>query len=301
MASKQRIGLRALTMQQPFAAALAAGVGLYSRRGRATKFGHQAKHKAGERAIGPDGEGEWLAIHCGQNNEHLNNGPLMKRIREFWPECPSNEELKAAQRCILGVALFVDGTVAGRTASAACPVLREYPCSKPIAWRASEARALKLPVQYPKGQVQVWHVFDTGFVGPHGQRDAGKLLALTTTTGKANASGGGGGGSGGGRGEQAGALGSPSGTSKLRGVKPEPSQLQKRKQRESTMSSAKVKEEQKTRRQTKHKKKKQKMKKETKRTKTAIVAVKKEKTTARSSAGTRKSTRRVTTRRKVVR
>ena len=191
MASKpSKIGMRALTMQQPFAAAMAAGVGLYSRRGRATKFGDQAKHAKGERCIGVvdakgagNGlEGEWLAIHCGQNNEHLNNKPLMKRIRDHWPECPPEEELKAAQKCILGAALFIDGSVAGNTAASACPVLREYPCSKPMAWRAAEGRALDAPVPYPKGQVQVWHVYKHGFTD--GPADAEKLLALTASSGK---------------------------------------------------------------------------------------------------------------------
>lgn len=191
MASKpSKIGMRALTMQQPFAAAMAAGVGLYSRRGRATKFGNQAKHAKGERFIGvvegsnkgadSGAEGEWLAIHCGQNNEHLNNDPLMKRIRAHWPECPPEEELKAAQKCILGAALFVDGSVAGKTAASACPVLREYPCAKPMAWRAAEGRALDTPVPYPKGQVQVWHVYKHGFTD--GPADAEKLLALAAAS-----------------------------------------------------------------------------------------------------------------------
>ena len=49
---KTRAGMRAITMQQPFAAAMAHGHGLYTRRGRATKFG------AG------DGAGEWVSGWC---------------------------------------------------------------------------------------------------------------------------------------------------------------------------------------------------------------------------------------------
>jgi hypothetical protein len=93
--------LRAITMQQPFAAAMVAGQGLYTRRGKPTKF------KSG---------GEWVAVHCGQNSEHLNNTPLMEKVRERWPACPSDEELKQQQRCVLGVAHFVDGAVPAKEA-----------------------------------------------------------------------------------------------------------------------------------------------------------------------------------------
>ena len=65
-----RLGIRALTMQQPYATAMAHGVGLYSRRGKAVKF---------------KPEGEWLAIHCGQNSEHLNNKATMDAVRKLWP------------------------------------------------------------------------------------------------------------------------------------------------------------------------------------------------------------------------
>eukprot|EP00321_Phaeocystis_globosa_P011064 CAMPEP_0118833118 /NCGR_PEP_ID=MMETSP1162-20130426/42552_1 /TAXON_ID=33656 /ORGANISM="Phaeocystis Sp, Strain CCMP2710" /LENGTH=69 /DNA_ID=CAMNT_0006764757 /DNA_START=76 /DNA_END=282 /DNA_ORIENTATION=- len=69
-------------MQQPYATAMAHGVGLYSRRGKAVKF---------------KPEGEWLAIHCGQNSEHLNNKATMDAVRKLWPDCPSDSELKAQQ------------------------------------------------------------------------------------------------------------------------------------------------------------------------------------------------------------
>ena len=164
-------------MQQPFAAAMVAGVGLFSRRGRATRFGDIGKNSAKERTFGPTDGSEWIAIHCGQNNEHLRNKPLMKRVREFWPDCPPDEELISAQKCLLGVALFVDGAVPGPVASKQCAILREYPCSKPVAWRAATARALAAPAPYPKGQVQVWHVYKEGFTSS--SADSKKVLALT--------------------------------------------------------------------------------------------------------------------------
>ena len=96
MASKTRVGMRALTMQQPFAAAMAHGQGLFTRRGKTMKF------KEG---------GEWVAIHCGSNDAHMKNVKLMSEIRAKWPECPSDEALKAGQRSIIGAAHFVEGDV----------------------------------------------------------------------------------------------------------------------------------------------------------------------------------------------
>lgn len=104
---KTRIGLRAITMQQPFAAAMAHSQGLYTRRGKATKWqlGEPAADKQGLCAAG-----EWVAIHCGQNNEHLKNAKLMAQVREQWPGCPSDMVLKAQQRTVVGLARFVDGS-----------------------------------------------------------------------------------------------------------------------------------------------------------------------------------------------
>jgi len=65
-----------ITLQQPFAAAMAAGVSHFTRRGKATAF-----------AAG----GEWVAIHCGSNDEHLKKPAVMAAIRKHWPECPSDE------------------------------------------------------------------------------------------------------------------------------------------------------------------------------------------------------------------
>ena len=41
--------------------------------------------------------------------------------------------------------------------------LNRYECSKKVAWRADEGRALNEPVSYPKGNLQVWHVVEEGF------------------------------------------------------------------------------------------------------------------------------------------
>ena len=74
MASKTRVGCRAITLQQPFAAAMVNGVNVFTRRGKATAFSE---------------EGEWVAIHCGSNAGHLNNKATMENVRKAWPECPS--------------------------------------------------------------------------------------------------------------------------------------------------------------------------------------------------------------------
>lgn len=152
-----RLGLRAITMQQPYAAALAHGVGLFSKRGKEVKFA--------------DG-GEWVAVHCGQSDRHLRDAVLMKRVRAVWPECSSDAELRAGQKCILGVARFVDGSCVSTAPPASTdPMLRLYDCSKPVAWRAARARPCA-PISYPKGQLQLWHLQTSGF----GDKTSGKAL-----------------------------------------------------------------------------------------------------------------------------
>lgn len=162
--TEQRLGLRALTMQQPFAAAMVAGVGLFTRRGKPIAF-----------AKG----GEWIAIHCGQNEEHLKNMDLMKDIRQMWPACPDTETLRAGQRSVLGIAHFVDGACDAKVAAASDSFLARYDCTKPVAWRADSARACAAPLPYPKGNLQVWHLQKHGFSEPsHGEQ----LLCLARTS-----------------------------------------------------------------------------------------------------------------------
>jgi len=167
--------MRSITMQQPFAAAMAHGKGLYTRRGRATRFGPAANNSF------VDGKAEWVAIHCGRNNEHLRNKKLMKEIREHWPECPSDSELKAAQSCIVGVARVVEGDIVlaeSRPAQTDFFISR-YVCSKKFAWRADKGVAISPPIAYPRGQVQVWHLKDSGFTGGDAATDIDRLFAAT--------------------------------------------------------------------------------------------------------------------------
>lgn len=140
-------------MQQPFAAAMVAGQGLYTRRGKATQFA---------------AAGEWVAIHCGQNDEHLNNPTLLAQIRKQWPACPTDSELRAQQRCLLGVARFVDGAVSAASAAKDDFCLAHYDCTKPVAWRADAARKCTHPIAYPKGNLQVWHLAKGAFGDAHG-------------------------------------------------------------------------------------------------------------------------------------
>ncbi len=156
------LGLRAVTMQQPFAAAMAAGVGLYTRRGKTTTFA--------------DG-GEWIAIHCGANEEHLLNASLMAAVRAEWPDCPNDASLRAGMKCVLGVARFVSGSDDARgPAAARDPFLSRYECSKAVAWRADSARPCSAPMPYAKGQLQVWRLKAGGF---ENRSDASSLLALS--------------------------------------------------------------------------------------------------------------------------
>ena len=159
----ERLGVRALTLQQPFAAAMAAGIGLYTRRGKPTAFS----------------KGEWVAVHCGQSEEHLKNARLMQEIRRAWPACPTDEALRAGQRSILGLAHFVDGACNAAQAAAACPILKHYSCTKPTAWRADSARACAAPLAYPKGNLQLWHLSKSGFSKP---ADCAELLQMACST-----------------------------------------------------------------------------------------------------------------------
>jgi hypothetical protein len=160
MAKRTRIGIRAITMQQPFAAAMVYGQGLFTRRGKPVSFG----------------DGEWLAIHCGANDTHLKNESLMDEVRAHWPDCPSDEDLKAAQKHLIGMANFVETVDSTSKEAKGDFFVAHYPeCSKKFAWKASGAVPCKLPVQYPKGQVQIWHVCEEGFGEDDGQK---RLLAL---------------------------------------------------------------------------------------------------------------------------
>ena len=172
-----RLGIRAITMQQPFAAAMVAGEGLYTRRGRSVAFGKGVATACADEATG----GEWVAVHCGRNDVHIRNKSLMAAVRKHWPACPSDEELRRGQACLLGVVRIVDGGVDMKRDPGAnsCFYLARYDCSKPYAWRADCGRALPAPIPYPRGQVQVWHIKRGGFTGSKPRADAAALLALT--------------------------------------------------------------------------------------------------------------------------
>lgn len=175
-----RLGIRAITMQQPFAAAMVAGEGLYTRRGRSVAFGKGVATACVDEATG----GEWVAVHCGRNDVHLRNKSLMAAVRKHWPSCPSDEELRRGQACLLGVVRIVDGGVDMKRDPGAnsCFYLARYDCSKPFAWRADCGRAFAEPIAYPRGQVQVWHIKRGGFTGANPREDAFALLALTGST-----------------------------------------------------------------------------------------------------------------------
>ena len=82
----------------------------------------------------------------------------------MWPECPDEAELRAQQKSIVGVAHFVEGGCDAHSAAASDPLLGMYDCSKPVAWRADDARALPSgAAPYAKGNLQIWHVTKNGF------------------------------------------------------------------------------------------------------------------------------------------
>ena len=66
-------------------------------------------------------------------------GRVVAKVRERWPECPSDDELRSQQKCLLGVARFVDGNVSAAAASATDFFLANYDCAKAVAWRADAA------------------------------------------------------------------------------------------------------------------------------------------------------------------
>mmetsp|Transcript_14197 Transcript_14197/g.16462 ORF Transcript_14197/g.16462 Transcript_14197/m.16462 type:complete len:243 (+) Transcript_14197:242-970(+) len=145
---REKTGVRAITLQQPYAAAVASGVCNYSRRGKETKFANDS---------------EWVAIHCGSNNVHLKNQKAMAAIRITWPECPSDEELCASQKHILGFARFIGCVPANSEGPKTCPFMKEYQCSKAFCWEANAGVPLKNPISYPKGNLQIWNLYDDGF------------------------------------------------------------------------------------------------------------------------------------------
>jgi len=53
-----------------------------------------------------------------------------------------------------------------------------YDCTKTYAWKADQARNFDKPLNYPKGQLQLWHINFQGFAGEHPERDAQNLLSL---------------------------------------------------------------------------------------------------------------------------
>ncbi len=115
------LNCRAITLQQPYAAAMAYGVCRFTRRGKVTRFAEG---------------GEWIAIHCGMNDEHLKNREAMTAIRAIWPACPSDVELRAGMKHVLGFARFVQGDVpAASDGPKACSFMQQYTCSKPFMWR----------------------------------------------------------------------------------------------------------------------------------------------------------------------
>ena len=164
MSKPTRMGVRAITMQQPFASAMVHGQGLFTRRGKPTKFAEG---------------GEWIAIHCGSNSEHLKNKSLMAEVRKHWPDCPSDAELQKGQKSILGVAHFVDGNKSAREAERQCFYLQRYDCTKATAWAADRAAPVPASADghlpYPKGNLQVWHVTEEGFTN---NADIQRLSAL---------------------------------------------------------------------------------------------------------------------------
>jgi hypothetical protein len=143
-----RVGCRAITLQEPFASAMAHGATFYTRRGKVTTF---------------PSTGEWIAIHAGQNSEHLKNPRTMAAVRNAWPLCPDDGTLASNQKHIVGVARFIDGAADATAAAKADAILATYPCSKSVAWRVDSSRPLPVALPYPKGQLQVWHVTSDGF------------------------------------------------------------------------------------------------------------------------------------------
>jgi hypothetical protein len=61
------------------------------------------------------------------------------------------------------VAHFVDGDCDARAAERQCFFLRRYDCTKKSAWRADASRPCAQPVAYPRGALQVWHLYEEGF------------------------------------------------------------------------------------------------------------------------------------------
>lgn len=110
---------RAITLQQPFAALMAHGACNFTRRGKPASFAS---------------DGEWVAIHCGSNDEHLKNAQLMDTVRQLWgTKCLSDAELRAQQGGILGFARFVDGSIDAK--SVKCPFMQLYSCTKQYMWK----------------------------------------------------------------------------------------------------------------------------------------------------------------------
>jgi len=147
--------IRAITVQQPFAAALVAGVKTVENRGFAIKL---------------PPEGEWLAIHCGANMKHLKDKAVMDRVRANWAGCPSNKELEKGAKTILGFVHFSASKLLSDPEIRSNP-WAGFPCTKGYCWQASRAVACEAPPSYSPGQLQVWHVYAEGFNSPAHAKD----------------------------------------------------------------------------------------------------------------------------------
>ena len=100
----------------------------------------------------------------------------MSAVRKHWPACPSDAQLHQQQRCILGIAHFVDGALPATSGPAAEDFfLQNYTCTKTSAWRADAASPCAEPLSFPKGALQLWRVYRQGFADA---ADEKKLLGL---------------------------------------------------------------------------------------------------------------------------
>lgn len=144
---------RAMTVQQPFAAAMLAG------------------HKNVENrhysvTLPPDGSGLWVGIHVGRNSKWLNDRNVMAKVRKLWPGMPDDvTKLKRDQGKIVGVALLSKALPIGEAEAQGWGDAGwvGLPCRNEFVWRVSRVAPLAAPFAH-SGQLRVWRVNDAGSV-----------------------------------------------------------------------------------------------------------------------------------------
>lgn len=170
---------RGITVQQPFAAAIMAGVKDVENR-------HYAVSLSMGGADDGDGadSGLWVAVHVGKNDRWLKNAAVMKRVRKLWPGLPNDDALRKDFGRIVGVCHLCDVAARSEAVARGWGDWVGLPCENEFVWRIDGVIPVEKPFAH-RGQLRVWKV-DASHA-PHlrglvDSRGAAALRAADTTS-----------------------------------------------------------------------------------------------------------------------